>query len=335
MSTAWGRRMPAATAHPGQRHGQRQGQRARVPRHEPGGGHHQHVDERGPEQPAHPPAVLADGAAVARDHRGGRDDDTDQGQRERDAQQRQGDGLRQRQAGRVQVQRPVHRRQCLARPGVGDLRRHDEEQGRQQGGRGEAEHRRPAPPPGRQATVRVEQQEQRQPEQQPGPEPLHDPEGERRAGQRRIALQGIGEPGLRQPVQRPQQTGSADHPGDGVARGTQEQQRRGDGEQRTRRADDPAGRGLGRLPRRRRRERIEDPGGDRRADVDHDQQPGDDAQEGSPEPRRGPGGSRLRRDGRPPGHRGLYLHAQILTRGCPCRHEAGVPCPPGHRRGRD
>ena len=245
MSSARGRRIPRGDRAAGERHGQRQPDGARVPGHERHGRHHQGVGDRRPEQPAHAAAVLAGGAAVAGHHRGHRNRDPEQCKGERDPHQREGYRLRQGEAGRVEVQRPEDRGDLLLGARLGDVRRDDEQQGRQQRRRDQAQHGGRSPAPARQAPVGVEQEQQRQPEQQPGAEPLHEPEGEGGTRKGSLAaehdpLDGVAQPGLGQAVQRPQHRHAADHPGDGVAGRAPEQHCGGHGQQQPGQPDDPA-----------------------------------------------------------------------------------------------
>ena len=179
--------------------------------------HEQHVDDRGPEQPAHPGAAQAGGEPVLADHDRER---RQQAQRERqvgDPEQHRPRRVGQGQGDHVEVER-AERRGQRAGPGgrLGHVRGGgDQGEGEQRRGDQPDEGERPPAADG-QPAVGVEHEHERQHEEQPGAEALVDPERHRRARERGVGQGRVGQPGRREPVDGPPHSEDAEHPAERV-----------------------------------------------------------------------------------------------------------------------
>ncbi len=200
-----------------------------------GGEHQRHHDDR-PEQPAHPVALDAAGAAVAYDdarhrHQERRDRET------REHRERGSEGVRRhREAGQVEVDAGRHRGVVRAVAGRGD----DHRQAGQRHQR-EAHLAGHAPAAGQEAAGREDQQQHRDRHRQERREPEQEPQREAHPGERPVRGEADAHVGLGQPVERPEEPEPGQRPAEPVVGVAAQDHDREPGEDHAVQGVDPAG----------------------------------------------------------------------------------------------
>ncbi len=160
-----------------------------------------------PQEPAGPVALRADRSPVTHHGRGHRDQDAYQRQGVGDGQHRIGEASRQRQGAGVEVEPSGHVH--LGDEAVGW--RHDDEQS---GRCHHAERRAPggAPASDEEPPRREDQQQRGHRHRQERPEPVEEPQGSARAGQRLVGPDAVADPRLRQCVEAPEDPEPTEQP---------------------------------------------------------------------------------------------------------------------------